>query len=193
MEKRNRADIEIETERLIIREFEKRDIGPLTKNMNNLHVSKNLLAVPYPYKKKDAAWWINHCAKLKKERPQKTFEFAIELKAEKNLIGGISLMKYDPFQGTAEVGCWLGEKYWRQGYMFETASSLINYGFKKLKLRKFRWGAFADNVASNELAKKLGFVLEGVMRKGLRCKATKKIHDETRYGLLREEWKNGKK
>ena len=67
-------------------------------------------------------------------------------------------------------------------------SELIDFAFKKLKLRRLNLPAYVENVASNALAKKLGFKLEGTLRKYHKIKSTGRIHDANIYGLLREEW-----
>jgi RimJ/RimL family protein N-acetyltransferase len=177
------------TKRLILRQIEMKDASRLVEQINNLEISKWLLAVPYPYKNKDALWWINHCREKNKEKPRKSYEYLVELKSELGIIGGfgISSIKYD--QGTADLGYWLGEDYWGKGYATEGVSRLIDYAFKDLKLRRLKIPAFATNPASNALAKKLGFTYEGRLRKAVICKATGKIHDENIWGLLRSEWR----
>lgn len=181
--------MKIVTKRLILRPIEKKDIPALIKNINNLKVSKWLLVVPYPYKLKDAKWWFNHCQEEKKKKSKDKYNFAIELKSEKKQIGGIGLNHVNKFQGTAEVGYWLGEKYWRQGYGSEALEAVLNFAFNKLKLRRI-WGPiFVGNPSSGKLLEKFGFKKEGIMRKAVKSKATGKIHDEIFYGLLKEEWK----
>ena len=94
----------------------------------------------------------------------------------------------DHFNGTATVGYWLGREHWRQGIMTEAAREIIRFAFQDLNLRRLNIEAFVENVASNTLIKKLGFVFEGTQIKGARSKATNKIHDAHHYRLLREEW-----
>jgi ribosomal-protein-alanine N-acetyltransferase len=180
------------TDRLIIREYEKKDASDLIENINDLEVSKYLLVVPHPYRDKEAAWWLNQCQKNAKKKLRADYEFAIELKSEKKLVGGISLKKVDSFQGKAEIGFWLGKKYWRQGLMTETIAAMLEFAFNRLGLRRIDWCAFAENEASNALAKKMGFTFEGTLRKGVRSKADGVIHDENFYGLLKEEWLKNK-
>ena len=176
------------TKRLIIRGIRKKDKKDLIKNINDLEVSKNLLVVPYPYKNRDAEWWINKCEKEAKEKPRKNYNLIIELKSENILIGGVGLVKVDRFQGTTEVGYWLGKNYWRKGFMSEALKAVLSFAFKKLKLRRINLYAFKKNKASNTLAKKNGFKFEGTKRKSVRSKANGKIHDEKIYGLLKEDW-----
>ncbi len=181
--------MKIKTKRLILRPIKESDKEALIENINNLNVSKWLLVVPYPYTKKDADWWINHCNEKWKKKEKDSYDFAIELKSERLQIGGIGLSHYDRFQRTAEIGYWLGEKYWRKGYISEALEAVINFAFKKLKLRRINIFAFKGNEASNGVINKFRLKLEGIKRKAVRCKATGEIHDENLYSLLKEEWK----
>jgi len=177
------------TKRLILREWNKKDIPDLISNINNIKVTKWLLVVPYPYKMKDAEWWIKHCKEKMKEKPRTSYEFAIELKSEKRIIGAVGLSHVDKFQGTAIIGYWLGEKYWRQKYGSEGVNAVLNFVFNKLKLRRITAGIFEGNPSSSKLIEKYGFKKEGLKRKAVRSKADKKVYDEYIYGLLREDYK----
>jgi len=181
--------MKLTTKRLIIRDITMKDAKSLIRDINNVNVSKYLLVVPYPYTMKDAKWWINKCKKDSREKPRKEYSFCIELKSKKGVIGGIGLTKVDRFQGTAEIGYWLGQDYWRQGIASEAARKMIDFAFNKLKLRRINLPAFAENKGSNALAKKLGFKFEGRTRREVRDKATGKIHDANFYGLLKSEWR----
>jgi RimJ/RimL family protein N-acetyltransferase len=177
------------TRRLILRPITMKDIKDLVENINNLKVSRYMLSIPCPYAIKDAKWWINRCKEKAKQKPRTSYEFAIELKSERRIIGGCGLIDVNRQQGTAELGYWLGEKYWKQGIMTEATTKIIDFTFNRLKLRKLKILCFVENKASNGLAKKLGAKLEGTLRKHCRAKSTGKIHDENIYGLLKEEWK----
>ena len=177
----------LKTKRLILRELNDKDQDDLMKSANNLNVSKNLLVIPYPYNKKDAEWFIGHCKEKAIEKPRSNYEFGIEF--NKKIIGIITLAKVDEFNGTATLGLWLAEEYWRKGIMTEAAKEVIDFSFEKLNLRRINSEAFADNKASIEFQKKLGFRKEGLSKKKDRSKATSKIHDSVIFGLLKEEWK----
>ncbi|MEM4230597.1 MAG: GNAT family N-acetyltransferase [Candidatus Pacearchaeota archaeon] len=179
----------LETKRILLRELKASDAKDIVRNANNLEVSKNLATLPYPYKLKDARGWIKKCSKKTKEKLRNDYTFAIELKSERKFIGAIGLHKIDKFQGTAEMGYWLGQNYWRQGIMYEAAKKVLDFAFRNLKLRRINISAFSANQASNCLIKKLGFKYEGMRRKNIRSKADGKIHNQNIYGLLKDEWK----
>jgi len=181
--------MEIKTERLVLREWKEKDKEDLVENINNVNITKNLLKVPHPYTEKDADWWINKCAEKQKEKPREGYEFAIELKDEENAGGGICLSGIDEFQNIAELGYWLGEKYWRQGIMSEAVEAILDFGFNELKLRKIFMHAYVENEGSNKIAKKFKFKLEGTRIKHVKDKATGTIHNDNVYGLLKQDWR----
>ena len=190
MIKYSQKNSRIETERLILRQPEKKDAADIVKNLSNLKISKWLLVVKYPYRKKDALWYVNHCKEKLKAKPRADYGYWIELKETHEVIGGIGLHKVDEYHGKGEVGYWLGENYWRFGYGSEALEALIDLAFKKLKLRKLEAGVFVGNPSSGKLLEKFGFKEEGFKRKTFRCKADGKIKDEYLYGLLKSEYKN---
>jgi len=177
------------TDRLVLRDVKKSDAKDIIKNINNLKVSKWLLVVPYPYGKRDAKWWIDRCSKEQRKKNREKYNFVIEFKKEKKLIGGIGLMHIDNFQGIAEVGYWIGEDYWRKGYGTEALRGVLKFAFNKLKLRRIYADIFVGNPSSGKLLELFGFKKEGYKRKAVRCKADKKIKDVICYGLLKEGWK----
>ena len=178
--------MKIKTKRLIIRDLKIKDAKDVSKEANNLKVSRYLLLVPHPYNLKSAKEFINYCLKKSKEKDRVSYELGIEF--EGNVIGIIGLTKIDRFQGTANIGYWLGEGYWRRGIMSEAVVAMINFAFKKLKLRRIDIAAFNENEASNELIKKIGFVYEGTRKKRAKAKSTGRIHDENMYGLFKKDW-----
>ncbi|MEM4181957.1 MAG: GNAT family protein [Candidatus Pacearchaeota archaeon] len=157
----------LKTQRLILRKFgeKKTDEKDIVEGLNNFNVAKWLLLVPYPYKKKDAKKWIKHCQENYKKKESDSYEFAIELKEEKKLIGGISLSKINKEQATANVGYWLNQKYHRKGYGSEALKTVLDLAFKKLKLRRIEASVFAGNPSSGKLLEKFGAKQEGIKRK----------------------------
>jgi len=176
------------TPRLILRDIEPKDAKSLIRNINNLNITKWLLVVPYPYTMKDAKWYINHCKEKRKKSPRESYSFNIQIKGQQGVVGGIGFHKVDRKQKTAEVGYWLSQDYWRQGYMREAANRLLDYGFNTLRLKTITIGAFARNVPSNSLAQRLGGKYDH--RKGpVECKATGKRHMENVYVVTPASWR----
>lgn len=182
--------MKIVTKRLILRDLRKSDAKDIQANVNNLNVSRFLAVVPFPYTLKNANSFVKHCIAESKKKPRVNYEFGIELKNEKRIIGMISITKIDKFNGVGTIGYWIGEKYWRNGYGGESLKAMIDFFFRKLKLRRIDIEAASENEASNSLIRKMGFVYEGLRIKNTRSKSTGELHDINAYGMLQENWQN---
>ena len=182
--------MKLETERLIIRDIKKGDHNSIRKNINNLKIAREMASVSYPHTKKDGDWFVNACIKSQKEKPREAYSLGITIKPNDVVVGIVSLGGVDEFSKTAKLGYWLGQDYWRKGYMYEATKAMIKFGFNNLKLRRLNISAHTDNKASNVLIKKLGFKHEGTRIKYNRVKSTGKIVDSNEYGLLKSEWNN---
>ena len=181
--------MKLETDRLILREWCQEDIEDLIEGLNNLNVTKWLAFVPYPYTKQDADKWISYCTECAKQgKMRSSYEFAIELKSERKLIGGVTLNRINEFQGTAGGGIWINEKYHGQGYGTEAFGERIRFAFTELNLRRLENGYLEGNPSSLNMQKRFGYTPEGVRRKAFRCMADGQIKDEHITGLLKEEW-----
>lgn len=179
-------EVTLKTKRLILRKPRKADWRDVMEGAGEFDVAKMTKAIPYPYKKKDADWFINNA--LKKWREKTNCVFVIELKKEKKVIGALGLHGINKFAGTATTGSWINKKYWRQGYMTEAKIAVNDFSFSRLKLNRLNSSVATNNKASNVTQKKMGYKLEGKQRKSVRSKASGKIHDVYLYGLLREDW-----
>ncbi len=185
--------MKLQTKRLILREWEKSDLKDLIEGLNDLEVTKWLVFAPHPYTKKDAEAWIDYCIKNSKKTGERdSYEFAIELKSEKKVIGGVALSRINRFQGTAGGGIWLNAKYHGKGYGSEAFGARIKFAFDKLNLRRIENGYLKGNPSSLKMQEKFGYKIEGMRRKGFRCKADGKIKDEYITGLLKADWKKAK-
>ena len=179
----------LETTRLILRPWQQRDRSDLIEGLNDFEVTKWLAFVPHPYTAQDADRWIAFCLSLEGKQEVNTFEFAIELKAEEKVIGGVSLSRISYLHGTAGGGIWLNSKYQGQGYGREAFGEKIRFAFEDLNLRRLDNGYFEGNEASKRLQERLGYRIEGLKRQACRCQADNQLKDEYVTGLLREEWK----
>ena len=176
----------IVTERLILRPPTLKDAEDIAASANNLDVTRYLAVVPYPYSVKDARDFIRRRRKKANRNP---YNFGITLKQSGKIVGMIGFTGLDKFSGKADVGYWLGKKYWRQGIVTEAMEAIVKFAFRKLKLVRLQAEVYVENKASANLLKKLGFKKEGLKRKGARAKSTGKWHDTYVYGLLRSDIK----
>ncbi len=151
----------IRSKKFILRPFKKGDESSLLENINNEKIARNTLRIPYPYKLKDACLWINRNLKLNKKKKKTKISFAIDINGE--VVGGIGLDKIENHK--AEIGYWLGEKYWGREIMTSAVKILTEYAFKRLKLKRVHARVFFFNKASARVLRKAGYKLEGRLRK----------------------------
>jgi RimJ/RimL family protein N-acetyltransferase len=137
------------------------DVSDLVDGLNNLSVAKWLAFVPHPYTDKDALKWVEHCTNLSRRSADRIeYEFGVELKSERRIIGGVSLTRISRLHGTAGGGIWLNARYQGHGYGSEAFSEKIRFAFEDLNLRRLDNGFFRGNSASLAMQQRFGYRLE---------------------------------
>ena len=146
----------LETERLLLRPPDFRDVPAITSWIGDYDVSKNLASVPYPFRESDAHDFVAHAIEGR-ARGEK-FDFALEQKDGVRFMGCCGVRLKD---GRFRLGYWLGKPYWGHGYMSEAAKKVISFAFHDLKATSVTAGWFHDNPASGRVLEKLGFGHDG--------------------------------
>lgn len=170
---------------IILRPLRKADAKDIYKNIQNKIIPQNTLRIPWPYKLKDAQDFIKKSQKKRKEGTG--FNFGITLDG-KEVIGCCGLHDVDFKHKIAEIGYWLGDKYWGQGITTEATRLVLRFSFRKLKLHRIYADVFPDNIGSRKILKKLGFQEEGMERKAYW--RFNRWNDCINFGLLVEEFKD---
>lgn len=162
---------------ILLREFRKKDAKDILRLANNINIAKNLRdGFPYPYTLKDAHRFIKNATG---QNPP--CHFAIEYQGE--YVGNIGLaVGEDVYRQSAEIGYFIGEPYWGNGFATRAVKLLVNYAFTQLKILRIHTGVYDYNDASMKVLEKCGFKKEGIFEKAI----TKydNIYDEHRYALI---------
>lgn len=183
--------MKLETGRLILREWDWGDVGDLIEGLGDLRVSSWLAFVPHPYAEKEAKAWIGLCLRnARSPRNRRSYDFAIALKSERKVIGGVRLHRIDAARGTAGGGIWLNARYQAKGYGREALGEKIRFAFEELGLRLLEDGFFKGNRAARKLQKRFGYETAGLKKNAFRCLADGKLTDEWRTALHRAAWRN---
>ena len=173
----------IESERLLLTKLQSTDIEKIIEYAGNIQIAENTLNIPHPYEKKDALFWINSANEGFKNKTQ--FSFAIRLRESNEFIGGIGLKINKRFD-RAELGYWLGEPFWNEGYTTEAVKMLLDFGFNELALNKIFAFHAVENEASGKVMIKNGMIEEGLLKdhfkKGTEYKTAKQ------YRLTKSEF-----
>lgn len=112
-------------------------------------------------------------------------DWAIELNSTGKMIGCISLA-IKKSHGRAEVGYWIGEENWNNGYCSEATKAAIRYAFTEVKINKITSRHMVENPASGKVMEKAGMTKEGILRQDF-FKDGRHV-DKVIYGLLKDEW-----
>lgn len=181
----------IETARLRLRPWQDRDIDELILGLNDLAVARWLAFVPHPYARADAEGWIARCREIAAVgiRPS-AYEFAIELRAERRVIGGVSVSKIDWEARTGGGGIWIAGPYQGRGYGREAFQANIRHAFCDLGLTSLVNGYFDGNEASWTMQRKLGY--RPVRDIPSRCMADGRQTVEHVTELLRQDWEDSR-
>ncbi|MGO4696689.1 GNAT family N-acetyltransferase [Paenibacillus sp. 2TAB26] len=171
------------TDRLILRPFEAGDAEELHQLINDFDVASTTLNIPYPYPEGGAAAFIARRAEIDQEGTGYTF--ALIDKGNHTFMGSIG-MTINNNHKRAELGYWLGKRYWNQGYATEGVKRVLQFGFEKLALNKIVAAAMTKNPASSSVMKKNGMTYEGTFRQHFLKWDV--YEDIAYYSLLREEY-----
>lgn len=179
-------DPRLETPRLVLRPWSEQDVEQLTLGLNDLNVARWLAFVPHPYLTSHAKEWIARCMKSAARPHPIAYEFAVELKSKRCVIGGVSLNKIDWTLGSAGGGLWLASEFHRHGYGREAFAEKIRFAFRDLRLTKLVNGFLDGNEASWQMQRRLGYRLTA--QAGRRCMADGRLTVEHVTTLLRSDW-----
>jgi RimJ/RimL family protein N-acetyltransferase len=149
----------ITTARLILRPVRREDGPLLLPLIANWNVARWLAAVPWPYGAQDMTEFLETIALPRTGRPKPIFAMVREGQPI-GLIECIGQPESNVAPGT-DLGYWLGEPYWGNGYATEAAAALIDHAFAQPAADMIRSGVFEGNAASLHLQEKLGFEVVG--------------------------------
>ncbi len=145
--------------------------------------------IPHPYSIHDARRFIYNC--FGGYRSGKRMAFGIEHKETKNVVGMISLMGINQKYLSAEVGYWLGKRFWGSGYARDALQLVTKFGFENLKLHRLHAHVMHPNLGSMKLLESVGYKPEGILRHQIRTRG--KWMDAHWYGMLADDYHELKK
>lgn len=150
--------IEIETPRLLLREFQVSDKQDVFEILS------------------DEQWCLDGGGYHAYKQMDKTFNelfrsfmtqsrYAIVLKEISKVIGMINLVKANRAINAYEFGFGIKSEFQRNGYAYEAVSNLLSTWFASTDVKMFVVSHFPQNIASKKLIEKLGFIYEGTLHK----------------------------
>lgn len=177
-----------ELERLTLREFSPEDFDDVHAYASDYETVKHMMFGPNT--REDTEKYLNvQCPAEREAQPRMHYNLAIELRAERRVIGGISLhMNWR--RDDAILGAVLNRHDAGRGYMTEAMKGVLALAFEDMKLHRVHAVCDVDNPAIIRVLEKCGMRLEGRMiRRGRsRPEAKEPYFDQFGYAMLREEF-----
>jgi RimJ/RimL family protein N-acetyltransferase len=106
-----------------------------------------------------------------------------------HLVGSVGL-RIDGHRHTADIGYWIDGSYEGRGLVTTAVTAVLDEAFGPLGLEKVTLHTEVANVRSRALARRLGFVEEGVLRAAIAFPNERR--DDVAYGLPASEWRRGR-
>ena len=181
--------IEIETERLIIREFAPGDVDAVykyTSAQQGIFLHENPALT-----RSDIEHWLNELLRLAQDPERVRHQFAVALREGGVLIGNTRVHVDVPDDHQGSVGYALWHEHWGRGLATEAATAMLDLGFDRLGLHRIEATIEPDNSASIRVAEKLGMRLEGRMRE--RFSTPNGWRDSLLYATTEDEWRSRRK
>ncbi len=85
-----------------------------------------------------------------------------------------------------EIGYWIAQDMQGKGIVTQAVNRLIHYGFKHLDLNRIVIRVSTENIKSQQVAQRLGFIYEGTLRNDFF--QNNRFLDMEIYGLLKSEF-----
>ena len=155
--------MELETKRLILREFTKDDDRELTFFRDDPSQLKYMMfSLGSDSEISDFLKMAVSQSLLKEKRSQ--FHLAVLEKKTGKFAGSSALMIEEESPTSAELGYWFRKDAWGKGFATEASLSMIRTGFETLGLHRI-WGKCqVENSGSARVMEKCGMQFEGILR-----------------------------
>ena len=157
--------IQLETERLRLRKINLNDAEEIFKNWTNDDDVSRYTTWSTHKTVQDTIEWLKIVEKTYQDNIN--YEWGIELKETKELIGCISAYIKPEFDNRYEIGYVISKKYWRNGYTTESLTAVMEYLINQEKITEFIARHAKLNPASGAVMQKGGFryIKDGTFQK----------------------------
>ncbi|MGF1675364.1 MAG: GNAT family N-acetyltransferase [Rivularia sp. (in: cyanobacteria)] len=176
----------INSKRLILREFIIEDWQALLAYQSDYRYLQ--FDESYNRDRADVEDFIQMFLEEQKQLPRIKFQLALILKSEQKLIGNCGIRKHNFKSSEAELGYEISPNYWGKGYATEAASTILKFGFEKLKLYRIWSHCIAENTASRKVLEKVGMKFKHKLAKNEFFK--NRYWDTLEFEILKDEWLN---
>lgn len=170
---------QIDTPRLILRDFIYDDLNDLCEICLDNEVTKHIDYIRFS-NTKEVEKWMTNLIKHNSKKPRESYNLSIIDKKSNILVGWIGIgTPDDPKSADMDFGFAIKKKYWGNGFATEALKYLLEYCFSTLKIQKIVGECDEDNYSSENVMKKVGMKFEKLVFEG---KKRKKIYSIEKIG-----------
>ena len=174
----------LETKRLILRRFSPDDAEDMYRNWASDPEVTRFLTWPCHASPETTRVLLEQWDKRYEDG--RVFNWAIESKEVRQVIGSIAVGKINEEIGSVEIGYCLSRMYWGQGIMPETLIAVMGFLFNDVGINRISAYHDVRNPKSGRVMEKAGMQYEGTLRQAK--KNNLGICDVAVYAALRSEW-----
>jgi ribosomal-protein-alanine N-acetyltransferase len=167
------------TDRVVLRPSDRADAIRAFEIQSNWNVTRMLRKAAFPSDRAEIDhWFADH------EREWLTGQaYRFALVRDQRFVGLVDLDEIA--EEAADLGYWLDEAVWGQGFAYEAATAVVRFAFETARLSKLRSGHALDNPASGRVLHKLGFRQIDEVQLYSRPRASEIV--QRRYELMRSD------
>lgn len=173
--------VRIEGERIVLREFEERDLDASMAVVGDPDVTA-FLSFDTRTREEQAGRLAADIARARTS-PRSDYYLAVADRHTDELIG-VVLLAVGAHRG-GELGCAVRKDRWRQGYAAEILTLMLGFGFEHLNLHRIQGTCDPGNTGSQALMSRLGFRYEGRLRDHVFTNGA--WHDSLLHAILHDD------
>jgi RimJ/RimL family protein N-acetyltransferase len=177
----------LETERLLIRRFEREDVEDRFEYLSDSEVAR--YEYWEPYSSLEAVRQENEAERaVEPGEEARWFELAVVLRSESKVIGCVGIKILSRQHRFGEVGWTLNPRYQGRGYATEAANAILRFGFEELDLYWLSAFCHVRNEPSWRLMERIGMRRLAHLERNRFTKG--EWWDEFVYSILAPEWRS---
>ena len=169
--------MELVDEVVRLRPFTLEDAPAIATACDDPEISRYTLNIPSPYTLDDARAYLEQCEQDWRDATGR-LAFAIVDRTSGSLLGSIDVRLGD----VGSIGYWIAAPARRRGIATRALRLLSRWAIEEGGVERLELTTHTENVASQRVAEKAGFVLEGVLRSHTRFRGGRR--DSVLFSLL---------
>jgi RimJ/RimL family protein N-acetyltransferase len=170
--------------RVLLREPREDDALPLFEYCSDPEVTR-FLAIAPPASVDDTLYFIMKCREHRGQ--DREYVFVVANVRDDRAMGVTGLRHIDPPMRTAQIGTWLGRRFWGTGANQEAKQLLLDFSFGALALHRIEARIAVENHRSRRAFERLGATREGLLRESFFKDGA--YRDQELFVVLERDWR----